>query len=154
MPKHDLKSELSQLSFFKKEVQLLDDQLCREQERQKKINSNFRTDSVRGSMKDYPYILHTISVSGLDDGEIAEKAQIRDDMKNIKKQLNKQPIACLTEYKRLYGFIANVEDSEMRQILTLRYVYGNEWQEIADHLGGKAMEDSVRKSHERFLEKF
>ena len=52
---------------------------------------------------------------------------------------------CMIEYNRLIRFISSVEDSQMRQILTLRYVNGMTWQRIATEIGGGNTEDSVRR---------
>lgn len=60
---------------------------------------------------------------------------------------------CMIEYNRLIRFVSSVEDSQMRQILTLRYVNGMTWQRIATEIGGGNTEDSVRKMNDRFLEK-
>ncbi len=55
------------------------------------------------------------------------------------------------EYNRLNRYIASVGDAQMRMILSLRYVNGLSWQQVAFHIGGGNTADSVRKSHERFL---
>lgn len=60
---------------------------------------------------------------------------------------------CMIEYNRLMRFISEVKDSQMRQILTLRYLNGLTWQRIATEIGGGNTEDSVRKMNDRFLEK-
>lgn len=60
---------------------------------------------------------------------------------------------CMIEYNRLIRFISRVENSQMRQILTLRYVNGLTWRRIAMEIGGGNTEDSVRKMNDRFLEK-
>lgn len=60
---------------------------------------------------------------------------------------------CMIEYNRLIRFISSVEDSQMRQILTLRYVNGMTWQRIATEIGGGNTEDSVRMALTRFLER-
>ena len=58
---------------------------------------------------------------------------------------------CMIEYNRLIRFISSVEDSQMRQILTLRYVNGMTWREVAQSIGGGNTEDGVRMAHSRFL---
>ncbi len=55
------------------------------------------------------------------------------------------------EYNRLNRYIASVEDAQMRMILSLRYVNGLSWQQVANSIGGKNTADGVRKSHDRFL---
>ena len=60
---------------------------------------------------------------------------------------------CWYELNRLHRYIASIEDSQMRQIMTLRYVYGYTWQRVAMDIGGGNTGDSVRKAHDRFLDK-
>lgn len=50
-------------------------------------------------------------------------------------------------------FINGIEDAHIRRIVTMRYVDGLKWRQIAKNVGGGNTEDSVRKTVERFLEK-
>jgi hypothetical protein len=75
--------------------------------------------------------------------EIADLRGIID--LNIKK--------CFYELNRLNRFIDTIDDSQIRQILSLRYVNGLTWRQIACSIGGGNTEDSVRKAHDRFLSK-
>ena len=54
-------------------------------------------------------------------------------------------------YNRLNRYIATVSDSLTRQILSLRYVNGLTWDQVAAHIGGNNTADSVRMVHNRFL---
>lgn len=58
---------------------------------------------------------------------------------------------CWQELRRLSRYISTVEDSQMRQILTLRYIECLTWNQVADAIGGGNTEDSVRKAHDRYL---
>ena len=60
---------------------------------------------------------------------------------------------CFCELNRLTRYINSVDDSLMRQILTLKYINGLSWVQIAFSLGGDNTADSVRMAHKRFLEK-
>jgi hypothetical protein len=151
--KKDMKHELSQFTDLKNEIKMLDDQLQRDLIERDKINGNVKTDSVQGSMPDYPYILHSITVKGLSDDEISQKQDIKMNIAAIREKLKIRKADCIKQYRRLLDFISNVDDSQMRQILTYRYVYGNEWQQVADKIGGNNTEDSVRMAHDRFLKK-
>ena len=57
---------------------------------------------------------------------------------------------CMIEYNRLIRFISSVEDSQIRQILTLRYVNGMTWQRIATEIG-ETDESYPRRKHNKFL---
>jgi len=56
----------------------------------------------------------------------------------------------IIEYNRLNRYISSIDDSFIRQILSLRYVNRLSWNQIAHHIGGNTA-DSVRKAHDRFL---
>jgi len=79
-------------------------------------------------------------------GYVAEIADLRGliDL-NLKK--------CFYELNRLTRYINSVEDSQIRQILSLRYINGLSWVQIAFALGGGNTADGVRMAHKRFLEK-
>lgn len=49
-------------------------------------------------------------------------------------------------------FIASVEDSRMRRIITLRFIDNLSWNKVADRIGGNNTEDSVKKAFYRFME--
>ena len=49
-----------------------------------------------------------------------------------------------------YRYIQSVEDSQMRMILTLRYVRGLTWQKVAYEIGEKD-EQYPRRKHNAFL---
>ena len=59
---------------------------------------------------------------------------------------------CFYELNRLTRYINSVDDSLMRQILSLRHINGLSWVQIAFSLGGDNTADSVRMLHKRFLE--
>lgn len=48
------------------------------------------------------------------------------------------------------SFIESIDDSLVRQIITLRFAEGKQWKRIAFEVGGNT-EDSVRKTCERYL---
>ena len=76
-------------------------------------------------------------------GYVAEIADLRSliDL-NIKK--------CFFELNRLNRFINGIEDSQMRLILSLRYINGLSWQQIAFSIG-EYDEQYPRRKHNAFL---
>lgn len=56
------------------------------------------------------------------------------------------------EYNRLNRYITSVPDAQMRMILSLRYVNGLTWQQIAEKIGEKD-ESYPRRKHNAFLRK-
>ena len=59
---------------------------------------------------------------------------------------------CFYELSRLNRYIDVVDDPQMRMILSLRFVNGLTWRQVAESIGGNT-EDSVKKACYRFLEK-
>ncbi len=57
---------------------------------------------------------------------------------------------CFYELSRLTRYINSVEDSQIRQILSLRYINGLPWQQIAFTIGGNTA-DSVKMAAYRYI---
>lgn len=87
--------------------------------------------------------------NGIPGDKIARYASEIADLKAII-ELNIQ--RCWYELNRLNRYIAEVEDSETRQILSLRFVNGLTWRQVAASMGEGYTEDYARKRAERFFE--
>ena len=126
------KKELSQLYYLKKEIK----------EQQKRIKE-LETTATSCSSK----------IDGLPNGEgINDKignyaVQIAD----LKSLLDLNLKKCFYELNRLNRYIQSVENSQMRMILTLRYINGLTWQQIAKTMGTAGDGSTERKKHDRFL---
>lgn len=57
---------------------------------------------------------------------------------------------CFYELSKLNRYINSVDDSLMRQILTLRYINGLSWQQVAFNIGEND-ESYPRQKHDKFL---
>ena len=125
------KRELSQLYYLNREIE---EQQRRLQELEALATSC--TSHITGMPK----------AQGMVDrlaGYVAEIADLRSliDL-NIKK--------CFFELNRLNRYINGIEDSQMRLILSLRYINGLSWQQIAFSIGGYD-EQYPRRKHNAFL---
>jgi len=69
---------------------------------------------------------------------------------DLKDQLTNRRSAAMSEYTELQTFIAEIDDSQVRLIFTLRYMDGLSWHQVAWRLGGNTS-DSVRMAHNRYL---
>lgn len=69
----------------------------------------------------------------------------------LKETLTVKQCKVLEERTRLEQYIASVDNSFMRQILTLRFVDGYSWQKVAMEVGGNNTADSIRKACKRFI---
>lgn len=126
------KNELSRLIYLNKETEYLKMRIteleCAAESRQTRITGMPRAIGFSDRIASYT-------------AEIAELKGLLDQ--NLSK--------CFSELNRLKGYIENIEDSEIRMIMTLRYVNGLSWRQIAAKISHYASEDSVRMRHNRYL---
>lgn len=147
------KQELSQLYYLNREIEQLQKQLDTLRNTMQDLENNKKTtDSVKGSMVSFPYVLHSIKVEGLKDIDINAKMKIKSEIADIVKLIEINQDKCIYEYNRLNRYISDIRDSQMRQILTYRYINGYTWEQVAAHISHNLSGESVRKAHERFLQ--
>ena len=75
------------------------------------------------------------------------------EIAQLREEIGRKMRRCLAEQHRLLRYLEEVDDSLIRQILTLRYARGFSWRRVALVVGGGNTEDSVRKAHDRFLKR-
>lgn len=127
------KKELSQLYYLKKEIK----------EQQKRLEELETLATVC-----------TAKITGMPHGtgindKIGKYAVQIADLKGL---LDLNLKKCFYEFNRINRFIESVEDSEMRIILTLRYMQNLSWRRVAKTMNYQ--DGSVpRKRHDRFLRK-
>lgn len=133
---------LDQYLSLKKELRELEEQyreLCRR-------GDHVVSDSVSGSMPEYPYIKRVVKIQGLD---VADQER-RDRMRA---RLNEQRVKGEQEVESINEWICTILDSRLRRIVTLRFVYGLEWAQVAHKMGGNETGDGVRMAFSRFIKK-
>ena len=126
------KKELSQLYYLNREI-------TEQQRRLKELEMLATTSTVR--ITGMPKVRALTDKVGEYAAEIADLKSLLD--LNLKK--------CFYELNRLNRYIASVDDSQMRMILSLRYVNGLGWEQVAASISHCITGDSVRKAHDRFL---
>ena len=134
------RERLDQYIALKREVRLLELELQSLQSR----SSEIVTDVVTGSDASFPYNKRKFSISGVcvrDFDHLARRRQMLDARRRRAQQ----------EAGEIDAFIDSLEDSQMRQILLLKYLRGLSWRQVAMGIGGNNTEDGVRKRAERFL---
>lgn len=119
------KNELSQLYYLNREIEQISRRLASLKYRAKFIKSYS---------------------SGKYDGAIENEIEKLADV------LLKQQKKCFCEQRRLENFINKIESSEMRIILSYRYINGLSWQQVAFSVG-EHDESYVRKKHDAYLKK-
>ena len=126
------KHELSQVYYLNSEIEMLRKELA-----------DLETRSIKGQQ-----------LTGMPSGKngtgdpIGDRAAKIADLKHlIEINLDKLVI----QRKRITEYIISIDDSVIRQILYLRYISCLTWRQVAASLGRVDAEDSIRKTHDRFL---
>lgn len=135
------KEQLSQLRYLKREIEMLKKQI-------EDIDLTMTTDTVKGSSPYFPYVEHSIKIRGIDYKGYNEKIE------RLQRKLNRRVEELIDLVEDMNDYINNIDDSLIRQILTLRYINGLEWKQVAESIGGNNTADSVRMMHNRFLSSF
>lgn len=86
-------------------------------------------------------------------GVVDKLAKYAVEIADLRALLDLNLKKCFYELNRLNRYIESVEDGQIRLILSLRYVNGLGWRQIADSIGNGYTADTVRKAHDRFLAK-
>lgn len=129
------KKELSQLYWLNREI---------EEEKRKLSELEAAASGCTAKITGLPH------VGGVSDkiGDLAILIAEQRDLIDLKVRQS------VIEYNRLNRYIAAVDDAQMRMILSLRYVNGLSWQQVAISIGDAGDGSTQRKQHDAFLRNF
>lgn len=119
------------------------------EERIKEIKAQ-AAEIVADSVKDgsqWPYVPRTTIIRGLDEKQTKKLHQVQNTLFVRKMALHAQ----LAEIET---FISHISDSQIRQIIELRYIKGLPWNAVAKRLYGYPCGDRARMRVKRYLKKF
>lgn len=133
---------LDQYISLKKEIRDLEEQYRNLFASKDKMVS----DSVSGSMAEYPYIRQVVKIQGLDVVDQERRARMAARAKARKE-------ACEREVEAIDLWIGSLQDSRIRRIATMKYLRGMSWIEVAQAIGGGNSDDGARKAFSRFMQK-
>ena len=136
-----VKEKLKQMRYINSEIMTIETQIAD----LKPLNS---MDKVKGSTPEFPYTATSFQISGVDIEDYNRR------VRRLKSKLVKKKDELLKLQEETQKFIDKIEDSFVRQIITLRYSEGLSWNDIAAKMGNNYSKDSLRKTSERFLKKF
>ncbi|MFV3012980.1 RNA polymerase subunit sigma-24 [Clostridium botulinum] len=132
------KEQLKQLRYLKTEIEAIKKQIDN-------LECTMAIDKVRGSSSHFPYVQRSFTIEGVDYEEYNRKT-IR-----LRKKLSRRISELMDLVEETNEFIEGIEDSLTRQIISLRYINGLTWEDVAANVGGGTTTESVRKVAERFL---
>lgn len=141
------KKELSQLRDLKREIQLLKEQRA---EIRNHMHSMKTPNCVEASSNDPPYQKHSVTICGVSLSETEAYHEDDNRLQKIRLAIAERERRCQEELDRLDQFIASIEDSEIRQIVTLYCIQGLTWQQVAFKIGHHD-EQYPRRKLDRFL---
>ena len=81
---------------------------------------------------------------------IGEDEEIENEILYLTDLLKSRQKKCFLEQRRIENFISTISDSQMRIIISLRYVNGLSWQQVAYGIG-EFDESYPRKKYKKFL---
>lgn len=126
------KKELSQLYYLQREI----------------ANDEQRLESLEAAATST-----TSKAGGASSGRISDKTAMAVEIADLKAIIRAKREMCIVHYNQIMRFIAGVEDSMIRQIITYRHIDMMKWRDIAQKIGGGNTEDSVRKAYSRYMDK-
>ena len=89
-------------------------------------------------------------IEGFPYPEYSRKKSLLYARKSILANLELELLETLNQVEK---FIASVEDSRMRRIITLRFIDNLSWNKVADRIGGGNTEGSIKMAFQRFMVK-
>ena len=107
-------------------------------------------DGVVGSSKNFPYTSHIYRIEGLEDS--IEYRKRKNIIKKLKKILKQKEIKIDKEILHIEYELNYIEDSEIREIIRLKYEEGLNWVQIK-HKMKFYSESYARMKLNRFFEK-
>ena len=117
------KNELGQLLDLRKEIRELDERVEKlQRQRVGKV-----TDRVHASMKEYPYVHTTKTITGIDNTDKKHRMELTESELLL---LKRRQQAVDAEY-RISRYIKSINDSRIRRIISLRYEEGFSWDKVA-----------------------
>lgn len=95
------------------------------------------TDTVKGSMAEWPYTRQTVTISGRN---ASEERELREEIRELEE-------LC----RSVKETIRKAPNPKTRMLLELRYVEGLDWEEVAEEMGEDVSGDAMRKRAEGFF---
>jgi hypothetical protein len=133
------KEQLRQLRYLKSEIKLLKGQIA-------DVEFAVVTDSVKGSDPRHPYNERTFTITGVD------YESYRSKTKRLRRKLQRRVDELIDLVMEINEYIESIDDSLLRQIISLRHINGLTWGQVAASIGGGNTAESVRKIHDRYLQ--
>ena len=140
LDKKRLKEKLDQLYDIRKEISEITNKV------NKLEPEALVKDYVYKSSKYFPYTKHKVTL-------IAENPRLLKKVEEYKNILTTKTCKLLEVEVECENFISQLPTSRLRRIFRYRYFEQYSWRKIDYLIGGNATEDSVKKEHNRYMQK-
>ena len=137
-----IKQELTEINRLKKEINLLRQKL---QELNYGDNESIVTDKVKGSMAQFPFLPRTFIIMGRE--EMSEECL--EQRNQMARKIRAKTQKLMEKVNNAFKYIESIQDSNVRQILTYRYIDGLTWEQTGECMSYSW--ETVRKKHDRFI---
>lgn len=106
------------------------------------------TDAVSGCADELPYSVRSVQIAGM-----AQEPAIKREIEQLEKKLDEQYKRALFWRNKAEEILSGIPNARTRLVLRYRYVDGLDWWSVADKLGKKETNETVKKTAQRYLEK-
>lgn len=115
--------------------------------RLEKQRKTIHTDSVKGSLPEFPYTPTTIKIQGVAYSVVAEPRRLE-----MEKELLEERKANALAIKLQVEEWLNTIPSRMQRIIKYKIFEQLTWEETAARIGRKATGDNLKKEYQRFMD--
>ena len=156
------KKELSQLYYLNREIEQ-DEQRLRELEDKIREDEEYleilEAKAASPSSSDYSGMPKATTFGNKLEDDIAHIDELRRMIQKSKElrsdcamTIRAKQMLCITEQNKLERYIRELPNSLLRLIYTYRFINGLTWFQVAESIGGRCSEDSVKKAFYRYQE--
>ena len=132
------RQQLKQFKYLKNEIKMLREQIDN-------LKAGIVSDVVEGSESEFPYTKRRFTIIGVDCEEYERKS------KRLQRRLQRRVDELMDLLEEINEYIEGIDDSLLRQIISLRHVNGLTWDQVAASIGGGNTGDGVRMMHDRYF---
>lgn len=112
----------------------------------KKQRKRIEQDVVKGSSKDFPYILQNFHTEGIAYSIIKDPRSLEEQERLLERQIEEAAKIKL----QVEAWMLTIPQ-RMQRIIRYRVFEENSWEEVANKIGRKATGEGIRKEYERFM---
>lgn len=141
------KEILTQYSDLQKEIKEVRQRIEKTEKQIRKMEKDGTViDKVMGGEGN----MQPFKIEGFPYPEYSRKKNLLYSRKAILANLEMELVETLNQIEE---FVASLDDSRMRRIISLRFVENLSWQQVAVRIGGNNTENGIKSVFHRFMEK-